>query len=245
MKAPSMTLKVIDERIVELTTTNDLPALTMMTRGDDQIYAFGLTNNARFLMERPYSPDDAWGLNVDPAGGLARDLPSSARPGDAEIEVFLGRSLDESTRGLIHALPTGRYALVRSSRTLVPKARVLLGNAFVPSPRNALLLGNASDAYAVAFGAIEDLKPNAAGLFVGVAVLAYTGHDTKDGMWLFDFSGAVEPADVPGEIVMVLPLEGPLVIDALAAFRADASHEVKRVWADSRGAAFVRWCAGG
>jgi hypothetical protein len=196
------------------------------------------------LLERPYSPDDAWSFAVDPAGGLAQDLPSLSLPADAEIEAFLGRSLDDSARGLLHALPAGRYALVRSSRKLVPEARILLGNELVPAPPNALVLGLSPDSYAVAFGASQDLKPNAAGLLVGVAVLAYNGHDTMDGLWLFDFSGALGSTAAPGELAMVLPLEGPLVIDALAAFRNDGSREAKQRWAGERGASFVRWCAG-
>lgn len=232
-------------RIFDLTLTNDSPTLTIAIGGHhDLMHAIGLTNNPRFLMERPYSPDDAWLLTVDPAGGLARDLPSLPCPVDVELEVFLGTSLGDSARELIHSLPTGRYALVRSSRPLVPKARILLGNEYVPAPPNALVLREADDFYAVAFGACRDLKPNAAGLFVGVALLAYAGEDAMDGILLFEFSGEVGPAVAPGEIVMILPIEGPLVIDALAGFRKDAS-EVKQQWADDRAATFIHWCAGG
>jgi hypothetical protein len=234
-----------NERIFDLTLTNDSPNLTIAIGGDhDLMHAIGRTNNPRFLMERPYSPDDAWLLTVDPVGDLASDFPSLPRPVDAEIETFLGMPLGDSARGLIHALPTGRYALVRSSRPLVPKARILLGNEYVPAPPNALVLRETDDFYAVAFGACSDLKPNTTGLFVGVALLAYVGNDVMDGIWLFEFSGEMEPAVAPGEIVMVLPIEGPLVIDALAGFRKDTS-EVKQHWADDRAATFIHWCAGG
>jgi hypothetical protein len=246
MTARSMILKKMADRIVDLTVTNDSPALSMIAAGDGRMHAFGVTDHPRFLMERPYSPDDAWLFSVDGDGGLASGLPSLPAPTDAELEAFLGRPLDHSTRALLHALPTGRYALVRSSRPLIYKAEILLGNELVPAPPNALVLGETNEHYAVAFGASHDLKPNATGLFVGVAVLAYNGQDDMDGMWLFDLSGTVGPAGAPGGIAMVLPLEGPLVIDALAGYRrGEASRAVKQRWANERGAVFVQWCAGG
>lgn len=244
MKAPSIKLERSHDRIAEVTVTNDSPGLAMTARGDGRLHAFGVVNRPRFLMESPYSPDDAWSFNVDSGGGIARDLPFAANPADAAIEAFLGRPLDDSESRLLHALPSGRYALVRSPRQLTPEAHVLLGNELVPAPPNALVLGETRDSYAAAFSAIPDMRPNVATLLIGVTVLAYNGHDTMEGMWLFDFSGAPGPATPPGEIVVILPLEGPLVIDALGLFRNDGSREVKQRWAGERSAAFARWVAG-
>lgn len=244
MKIPSITLNLVHDQIAELYVTNDSPMLAMATRGDGRLHVFGVADRPRFLMERPYSPDDAWGFEVDPLGGLAQELPLLPHSADAEIEAFLERQLEDPSRKLLHALPSGRYALVRSRRELTVESRILLGNELVAAPPNALVLGLTGDSFAAAFGATPGVRPNAAGLFVGVAVLAYNGHDTMEGMWLFDLSGVPGSTAAPSEMLMVLPLAGPFVIDALAAFRDDGGGEARQRWAGERGAAFVRWCAG-
>jgi hypothetical protein len=112
----------------------------------------------------------------------------------------------------------------------------------VPAPPHHQCLLHAKETYAAVFGAEANLIPATSGLLIGVTVLAYVGADRFDGLWFFDLHGAAAPAPASKEIAVVLPLDGPLVIDGMGDYRRKGEDKVLREgWASKRGPQFVQW----
>jgi hypothetical protein len=241
-----MTIEIrsASKRIAELTVTNASPDITFTTSKDHRSHAFGSTLRPRFRMEQPYSPDDEWSLVVDPSGALVADIPVRARSIDMGLDGFFERPIDDLSRRLLYGLPSGRYVIVRSPRTPEMTRDVLLGNVFVPAAPNVRVLCDMRPFYAAVFGADAKVPPSTSALLLGVTVLSYNGQGTLDGIWLFDLHGPAAPVAPFGEIAAVLPLDGPLVIDALDEFRNDGGRKPRERWLNERGPTFARWLAG-
>lgn len=132
----TLTVQQVSEHVAELILTNPAPRVMFTSSKDYVTHVFGAVERPRFRMEQPYSPDDAWSLEVDPTGALSANLPPGAQPITVDLDAFFERQLDELSHRLLGALPSGRYMIVRSLRTPEAKDTVLLGNELVPAKPN-------------------------------------------------------------------------------------------------------------
>lgn len=256
MNMPEMAIRNASYAVAELHVTNPAPRAMLTTSnnslGHPYLHAFGVIERPRFRMERPYSPDDAWSLEVDPTGALAADLPACVLPIKAELDAFFGRQLDELSCRLLGALPSGRYMVVRSLRTPEVRASVLLGNELVPAKPNCRTLCDTTlcdgpSYYAALFGANETVAPSMSGILTGIALLSTTGNDHDDATWFFDLHGPAAPPVPTDELSVVVPLDGPLVFDVMLNFRGDNVREIREIreqWSNEDGPTLARWLAG-
>lgn len=235
-------------RVGELVVPSRQPgarlALYCPPRFGEGEHSFGVEGRPRYRMEQPLSPDDAWSVSVDLRGKLANALPPLERgEADEAIEAWLGHRLKDRSRRLLGALPEGRYALVQVARPAHVADRILLGNESVEMPPNALEIGYAPPFYAAVFGAFLHTQPALGNLLVAIVLLQYTGHSTLDGAWLFDLAGSDAVPHSTGEMLVVVPLESPLVIDALYHYDTDSTATARARWVAERGPAFLKWLA--
>ncbi|AUX39515.1 uncharacterized protein SOCE26_009080 [Sorangium cellulosum] len=256
MSKLAMTMRNVSYGLAELRVNNPAPRVMFRSDNDEggrpYLHAFGVIERPRFRMERPYSPDDAWSLEVDPTGALAADLPVCVLPIEAELDAFFGRRLDEYSCRLLGALPSGRYMVVRSLRTPEARESVLLGNELVPAKPNCRTLCDTTlcdgpTYYAALFGADETVAPSTFGILTSIALLSSTGNDHDDAIWLFDLHGPAATSVPTRELSVVIPLEGSLVFDVILNFRGDDVREIceiRECWANERGPIFARWLAG-
>ncbi|WP_394824460.1 hypothetical protein [Pendulispora albinea] len=219
------------------------------TSGWPAVHDIGSYGAPRWRIRQPMAPDDGWELETLPSGGL---LPARPVPEDFEWAylTWAEGSRAEAGAAVLHALPPGRYLLVRSSLEPRRGASVLLGNERVPSPANTRVLVDAGSFYAMLVGPESDAPPRTTHPLVGLVALNYTGGPFVHGALFFDAlareaSEENEAApDAPGDRVLVIPRTGELLIDALAEFSKDRTERDKSAWRDTRAHELARVLTG-
>ena len=226
-------LAPLSHLVAELTVPPRPSAFGLRTAGSPAVHEVGVHGAPRWKLRQPLSPDDAWELETLPTGKLL----SAKRTVPEELEwaylTWAEGTRAESGAAVLWALPPGRYLLVRSGRALRAEPQVLLGNERVAAPANARVLIDERPFYGLALGHHPAAAPGTASPLLGVAVLNYVGSWTMSGVLFFDCvprqgDAVAEPS---GDLVLVVPAQGDLVIDALAEFSAKHSAQSMDDWA--------------
>jgi len=160
--------------------------------------------------------------------------------GAGQTEGGTEGSRAEAGSAVLYALPPGRYLLVRSSIEPRWKDSVLLGNEYMPNPPpNIPFLLDQRPFYGMVLGPETASPPVTTHPLVGLIALNYNGSSSRQGALFFDClarDGNVTRAKASGDLVLVIPKTGELVIDALAAYSTEErTTRDKNVWRD-RGA---------
>lgn len=242
MSQATFTFRATGPRTAEWAVSSAQPGLCLALDPSGS-HTFGVAGKPRYRLEQPMSPDDAYLVSADPRGDLAGALPLFVHGAEEPLSAWLGRRLDTASQRLLGALPSGRYALVRVARPAMQVEHILAGNEKIAAPRNAREIAYEPPFYAAVFGALPDAPPALGSLLVGVAMLRYAGSSLLDGAWLFDLAGPDAASEIPGEILVVLPIESELVLDALLGFSAKDTAAARAQWTEERGAAFAAWLA--
>jgi hypothetical protein len=150
----------------------------------------------------------------------------------------------EAGGNLLASLPDGDYWLVRTTLPTRTPPQLLLGNARITSPPNALELVDERPLYAAAIGARPNAPPCGRTPLVGLAVLDYVGDSAVDAVLFFELvrstHAGAPPKSADGDAVVVVPAVSDLVIDVLESLSADTSRAAKDRWTATRAPALVR-----
>jgi len=196
-------------------------------------HAVGRYGAPRWLLTPRLAPDDEWTLDTLPAGDLiAADHPV---PNDIEWEYLRWADGSRAESGIqtLLSLPAGRYLLVRSSLQPRRTELVLLGNGYESSPPNTVVLRERRPYYAMVIGPHPDRPPATDRPLIGFIALNYVGDSVMHGALFFDCLDSEGKESAGGELVLVIPVTGELVMDALARFSAeDSARDLKR-WSET------------
>jgi len=188
---------------------------------------FGVYGAPRWRIRQQMSPDDAWEIETLPDGRLLPAHRSVPEHLEWAYLTWAEGSRAESGVSVLQSLPPGDYLLVRSSLESRRPASVLLGNERVPNPpANMLLLLDEEPFYGMVLGPESDNPPQTSHPLVGLVALNYIGSSRLHAALFFDClarearheSGASPPPASSGDLVLVVPVTGELVIDAMAAY---------------------------
>ncbi len=208
-----------------------------------QEHGLGMRDAPRFRVVQPFDPDAGWRFEPRTSG---LDVPDTWSPRD-ETERLLADWLagTSATRGrsVFRALPRGRYRLVRCRRPVLAPAKVLMGNDLVPRPANVRVLRQEEPLFAGIVGAAASEPPCLDQPLVGLAVLNYVGAFSWQGLVFFPPAAHLSPATEPGgDLVLVIPLEGELVIDNLGGLNAEWERISLERWQERYVPLFQSWC---
>lgn len=167
------------------------------------------SGGVRFAVDR-WSDED---VEVTPGPATAADLG----PADEELaQVF-----DEWAAGsrcvggaaLLSALPAGEYLLIRSGWVPTPAGLVPLGDGWVERGVDHELLTDDDETHAVVVSAIQNEPPTYGGPLLGL-LYAHPTMLGRDGAPIF-LAGLAGDGDArgAGDLILVLPCSGPLVLD--------------------------------
>lgn len=223
-----MIFNPITIRLAELTVPAGPNDFGVLSTAWPPAHEVGVYGRPRWRIRPPLAPDDGWELDTLVRGDLTAERPV---PEDVEWAylTWAEGTRAEGGAGVLAALPSGRYLLARSSLTPRRSATVLLGNEHVPSPANIHELLFTRPHYAAVVGADGDRPPSTTHPLVGLVALNYAGATSPHGVLFFDCRGGQGQAT--GDLVLVVPMTGELVIDALAQYSDDSS--ARDAWRDS------------
>ncbi len=182
---------------------------------------FGVYGAPRWRIRQQMSPDDAWEIETLPDGRLLPARPAVPEQLEWAYLTWAEGSRAESGVSVLQSLPPGDYLLVRSSIEPRRRASVLLGNERVPNPpANMLTLFDEEPFYGMVLGPEADNPPQTTHPLVGLVALNYIGSSRVHAALFFDcLARESRPAPPPsGDLVLVVPVTGELVIDAMAAY---------------------------
>ena len=165
-----------------------------------------------------------------------------AVPEEAELLylAFAEGTAAENSAHVLGALPDGGYSLVRVRPPAARSAFVTLGNQRTEARPNALELLDVKDAYACAWGRTNDGPPSGRTPLVGLGMANFDGSTSRPGLLAFELGdpGTVSTMNAASrDLVVVVPVRGPLVIDVLDGFGAGSPGEA---WASTHAPALVR-----
>lgn len=191
----------------------------------------GFAGAPAFFLDQPPSPDDAWEVGPIENGRIIR---SAASPGSSGWDEELAAWLPEGHRGaamtLARSLPCGEYTWLRSHLDLAPPGEVLLGNAWSDGGPAIRELWRSQRFYAAVVGSSRERAPDIHQPLLGIVVLNYDGTETMQGILFFP---CMEPSAREAEDrLLVIPRRGPLVLDNLGRFSAEASARCQQRWAE-------------
>lgn len=199
------------------------------------VHDIGVYGAPRWRIRQPMVPDDGWELETLPSGRLL----SERRPVPEQFEwaylTWAEHSRAQSGAAVLHALPPGRYLVVRPGVEPRREQRVLLGNESVPSLENMLVLYDKRPFYGLVIGAESDRPPVTTHPLVGLVALSYVGGRSVQAALFFDCLAREGSRPLPGatnDLVLVLPVTGELVIDGSAQYQ-DGSTEDQDRWRDT------------
>jgi hypothetical protein len=200
------------------------------TSGWPPVHEVGVSGAPRWRLSPAASPDDGWSLETLGSGTLlARDAPV---PESLEWRylTWAEGTRAEAGAALLGALPPGRYLLARATVEPRREAAILLGNEWVPSPENARVLLDRRPHYAALLGPSASAPPPTDQPLLGLVVLNYVGDSVVDA-GLFFAGAEPRPGPAPaGDLVLVVPVEGELLIDALAGFSSESEERARARW---------------
>jgi hypothetical protein len=184
-------------------------------------HELGRPGSPRWRLTPDIDPDEGWEFETLPAGYLVPDdVPV---PDDFEWAYLRWAEGTRAEEGIqvLAALPPGQYLLVRSSLEPVRTERVLLGHESVPSPANTAVVLDARPHYAMVLGAHSDRPPATDRPLIGFVALDYVAAAHLTGVLFLDGLDRPGVEGASGDLVLVVPVTGELVIDAMANYRAD------------------------
>jgi len=207
-----------------------------------RVYALGAFGEPRVRLTAPWSPtDDDWTLEVLRGKGVSGSVPE-----DAELAylAFAEGTAAENSAHVLGALPDGVYALVRARPPSERPNFITLGNQRVQAKSNALELLDSQDAYACAWGRNADAPPSGRTPLVGLGMANFDGSTSRPGLLAFELGdpGTVSTMNAASQdLLVIVPVRGPLVIDVLDGFGTGSPAEA---WASTHAPALVRGLAG-
>jgi hypothetical protein len=200
-----------------------------------QRHRLGFRHAPLYELTQPLSPDDAWDVRPLAGGRLrARSNPGEAVRACVRWAATAATTTATAQRSarLLAALPAGRYVVVRSPRQPYGTDHVVLGNERVPSRPYFLALREEPPVYTYLVG-------TGRGPWIGTVVLDSVGSGREHEMFGFSFDETPGPDREP---LLVIPVEGELVVDNMAAYGSEPHARV--AWRDRWAESFVLWCAG-
>jgi hypothetical protein len=238
--SPSVAFTALSIRLAELTVSNAGASFGVRASGMPVRYDVGVPGAPRWRIRTDWSPDTGWEIDTI-ARGEAPGRPDPV-PEDAEWAYLLWAEGTRAERGCaaLCALPTGRYLLVRSSIEPRPADWVDHGgNDGTRGRPNTLRLLDRRPYFATVIGAADTDPPVLDQPLVGLVVLNYTGNPDAHGANFF--AGPAPRADAGGEgdLVLVVPVTGELVVDAAERFSAADSARARRMWRDAGARSFA------
>lgn len=229
--------EAISSTLATLSQTSTHGGIAM--RRDDELFYIGAAGEPVFCLERP-DPDDAWGVYHEEApayfdGGW----------GDPQGEAWLEGSAARRSLGVLAELPRGDYELVRCGMAVGRPKALLLGNEWVPRPVWGANLLADDDLHVNVFGAAPDAAPALDQPLLGVPILNMANRLT--GIFALEMASPMAEASkgVDGELVVVIPRTGPLVLNMLERFNADSHQAALDRWARQGARACSLRLAGG
>jgi len=215
------------------------------------VHVLGTFGAPRFRIAEPWSPDEAWELeHIANAPGIRGSISSEI---ELSYMAFAEGTAAENGAHVLGALPDGAYSLVRTAPPAERGKTMLLGNAWVPAPPNAVVWGREAkrdglERYAVAFGRSEGAPPTYKTPYVCLGILNFTGYATPPALLAFELGdpGTVSQlAPASKDAIFIVPEAPPFVIDAMAKFSAERSAADLAGWRKTEAAAFIedltRW----
>lgn len=232
-------LKIINDRIklVNITATTE----TIQLQDNRGIHELGFVGQPLFSIELPPSPDDAIELDFKPEG---RKIPRLAPNGDDDTELL---SWAEGTRGvddlscILRHLPTGDYMFIRSDRSPLKAQEVQMGNELVSAPPHICSLLQNEEQVVLIIGDKKDQLCIVDQPLVGVPILNYNGGSAQDGVWFFPLGEKGIPDE--RELLLILPVTGPLIIDLMGRFSKEDALRCQARWARTRALALAQCLA--
>lgn len=227
-------------------TENSRVGLTAIpgTASSDPEYRLGYQNAPLFQIVQPYSPDDRW--HVHPRFDGRRVSHIAGNPASpASLREWPAAHRVAGLTTLCSELPQGEYLTVLSRAKPIHAERVLMGNEWVPSGVNSRELVSTDHFYSAIFANHLNSEPDTSAPLVGVVVLNYAGQGGLHGVLFFPvFEPATLPRTLVSELCAVIPLRGPLVVDALAEFSSERTIASRDTWARELGRTFAELLAG-
>jgi len=208
------------------------------------LHHLGYREQPLFLLEQPYSSDDAWRVKPLPAGRYIAAQPSSGNKLPNSYVEWLRGSAVSRGQEVPWQLPPGRYLLVRTSRPMRHEPRVLLGNEMVPTSPNMLSLRQEKPFYVCAIGPRHEEAPAVDQPLIGLAVLNFDGSNRRHGLLLFScVESAPGVAATSGDRVLIVPINGEFVYDNMGQFDPEGEIQSRERWATELVMPFVDWCS--
>ncbi|WP_394845372.1 hypothetical protein LZC95_51120 [Pendulispora brunnea] len=229
-----MDLRAISPVLAELSIPPGPNAFGVRSSGIAPVHDVGLYGAPRWRFHQTMSPDEGWAMETLPGGRLLS--APSALPESLEWAYlqWAEGSRAESGAGILQALPPGEYLLARSNLEARRAPQVLLGNERIPSPANTLVVLDRQPFFSMLIGPDGGAPPRTTHPLIGLVALNYVGESHWTGALFFD---SLTPEEAPrreGDLVLVIPRTGELVIDALASFSSEA-HRTRdqATWRDT------------
>lgn len=198
------------------------------------VHGVGSRSAPLFLIQEPWSSDDGWNVVTEEPPCLVPEhendgwLTGWAR----EYRAWAKSTAAAESYGVIPDLPTGTYYLLQTS--LRPKLSpwIILGNDSIPAPPNIQELLNVQRSSGRKLGlgfelsnsftanVVGPYKDRCAGLsrpLLGVVLLhSLPSSDLEPQLLLFDcFDSPVPETSPEGDIVLVVPVSGEMIIEPL------------------------------
>jgi hypothetical protein len=231
------------ELVIPPTRTSGFGVRT--TGKDPERHDIGADGAPRWRLSLSY---DDWELETLPPGRSA-DEPLVPEELEWQYLEWAEGSRAENGFSTLPTLPTGRYYVVRSDLNPRREKQVLLGNGRLPTPDNMLTLLDRTGSCALAIGARPGEPPALAQPLLGLAVVNYTIAANDNGILFFAVPDpdspqrAPEPAAV-GDLVLVVPVTGELVLDTRARWDPNRPTESQLAWTRTGALEFARLLKG-
>jgi hypothetical protein len=201
---------------------------------------FGLRSAPRFNIRRPYDPEGARLVTLNP---VPTPTEISWQPTPKSEPAFVDWATERGLQhglGLVGLLPSGDYFLTFSARRPHFRPQVPLGASRVDSPANVFTLLESEHLIGLAIGSESDQGPDIAAPLVGLTVLNWTGSTYIDAVLFFSLLRLPSPAEAePSHPLLIVPVSGELVIDGLEGHGESLRKESLARWESARARQFV------
>ncbi len=232
----------ISERLAMLRMNrNDAPF--GIKTGKYLLHRVGLADAPLYEIQQPLAPsDDMWEFRRAADGRFIETRSAGASELESSVARWASRSAAKRSFELCSLLPTGDYYLVRTA--LKPQhAPVLVGNGR-DRAANFILLLDDPRFFVFAVGPSADFAPDLAQPLLGLPILRYTTAPFPVGIVCLPFLDAPIPAGYDGQdLILIIPTQGDLVLDALGPLPPDPERRNLRVWTDELAREFARMAA--
>ncbi len=253
MPARTLHFEAVDARTATLTVVGAGGSFRCASEGTPRSHTIGEADGPLFVLTQSLDPDAGWTLETRTApttrGVNASD--GSTRAIEALYRAWARDSAAAESASALSELPPGTYRLVRFAPPAPPMATLLLGNEYVPAPVGRFALFDERPLHAAVIGRDANVAPDLQRPLFAVVFLGYVGDDVMDGVLAFEGAVADSVRAFDGvfrerEGVLVVPMDGDLVVDALSgggSLSSDAANDSrarKEAWRDVRGPAAAK-----